>query len=89
MNAISKPLWVQIGLWGIKSRTGALGWFYSSIFGSLLLGGFATYYLASFTDTQIVISIFMGICFAIIFATSSLWYGLCIYWMDSNRAWGK
>jgi hypothetical protein len=89
MNTISKPFWVQIGLLGIKSRSGALGWFYSSIFGSLMLDGFTIYFLASFMETPLIISIFVGTSFAIIFATSSLWYGLCIHWMDSNEAWEK
>lgn len=69
----TRPAWVAIGLWKVRSRGAA--WLYFCISIALAVGGIAY----GFKDER-----FFG--FAIFFG-AALWYALAIRWMDRCEAW--
>jgi hypothetical protein len=72
-----RPAWVEIGLWGIKSR--GLAWAFVWI--SVALAVFPS-----------VIGIMRGdMRFTIcgLFLLAALWYVLCIQWMDEHGGWSE
>ena len=66
------PYWVYLGLWSIKTRKVALGYF----IGTLLL-----------MSIIVPASIYYNDYFYSIFAFVPLWYWLSIKWVDNNSTW--
>lgn len=86
---MKKPIWVEVGMLGIKTRSAALSWFYLSIFGSVLMAVTTFVCFTGMLQTSIVAGIIVGILLGAIFSLSTLWYWLCIKWMDENGGWLK
>jgi hypothetical protein len=71
----SMPLWVFLGLSSIETRKGALILFWSCFIFSIFCIPLA-YYLKDWS-------------WAAVMFPCSLWYWLCIKWVDKNHVWGK
>lgn len=69
------PLWVFLGLANINTRKGAM-WLFQACFLFSLASIPLSYYLDDWSWVA-----FMFPC--------SLWYWLCIRWMDNNAAWSR
>jgi hypothetical protein len=86
---MKKPFWVEIGLLGINSRSAACAWLYSSLAGSLLLIAVTFAALTSVLEITALPALAIGALVGGSFSLSSLWYWLCIKWMDENGGWLK
>jgi hypothetical protein len=86
---MNKPFWVEIGLLGIKSRSAAISWLFSSIAGTVLLAVITYFSFTSILESSHSTAIIFGLLGGAIFSLSSLWYWLCIKWMDNNGGWLK
>ena len=84
-----KPYWVQIGMLGIKTRAVAKIWLLASIVGSILFALLVVLVFKKVLDAPIMISILFGSSGAAVLFLSSLWYWLCIRWMDKHEGWQK
>lgn len=84
---MNKPFWVEIGLLGIKSRSAACAWLYSSLFGSFLAVVITYAALTSILQSSALTGFVIGVLIGGSFALSSLWYWLCIKWMDDHGGW--
>ncbi len=74
-NTEGFPFMVKLGLLGIQSRKAALAYFWFSNALSLVS------LIAGFMNPMFFIGLF--------FLFSSLWYWLCIKWVDRNARWDK
>ena len=70
---MSRPMWVELGLWGISSRAVALAFMWFSYL--VAIAGIAY----GFHDP-----VFFA---AAAFILAGLWYRSCIRWMDAHDAW--
>lgn len=86
---MNKPFWVEIGMLGIKSRGAALAWFYSSLAGSVLFAAMTFGAVTTILESSVALGITVGVLSGVLFALSSIWYRLCIKWMDDNGGWLK
>jgi hypothetical protein len=86
---MNKPFWVEIGLLGIKSRSAALSWLYSSVAGSILLAVITYFSFTTIMNSSQATGIVFGLLGGLSFSLSTLWYWLCIKWMDDNGGWLK
>ena len=69
------PLWVFLGLSSIETRKGALILFWSCFIFTIICIPLS-YYLKDWSWLAVMI-----LC--------SLWYWLCIRWVDKNHIWGQ
>ena len=68
-----RPIWVEVGLFGLSSRASAMAFFWLCVGLTLasLIGGF------------FFLPLFLGV----MFGFSALWYWLAIRWVDKNDRW--
>jgi cell shape-determining protein MreD len=86
---MSRPAWVEVGLFGIESRKKAMSWFVSSLVGAFLLFIVTVMVLSMMLDAPILVAILFGLILGGLVGLASLWYWLCIYWMDKNGGWSQ
>ncbi|XAM00314.1 hypothetical protein OT109_02780 [Phycisphaeraceae bacterium D3-23] len=68
-----RPLWVQVGLWGLPNRLSAWLFFWLSM--ALVVGG-------------LVLAFIQPLCLvSVLFAFSAWWYWACIRWVDQHQDW--
>ena len=72
-KTINMPLWVFLGLSSIETRKGALILFWSAFIFTIFCIPLS-YYLKDWSWAAVMFPI-------------SLWYWLCIKWVDKNHAW--
>jgi hypothetical protein len=85
---MNKPAWVELGLFGIKDRSKAMSWCISSLVVAGLLF-LITAILMTMIGFPVLISLGVGFFLGAIMSLASLWYWLCIQWMDQNNGWER
>jgi len=70
---IKRPLWVKVGLWGLRSRASAMAFFW------LALALAAAFVACGIIDRRLF--------FGGIFLFSAAWYYACIQWVDRHNDW--
>ena len=82
-----RPVWVQIGLLGVGSRRQAMGWYGGTMTGSIV--GLVAVFLALYVvlDFPLFISVLAAAVVHVGLSLASLWYWLCIRWMDEHDGW--
>jgi hypothetical protein len=86
---MSKPYWVQVGMLGIKTRAIAKTWLLTSVVVSILFTVVVIIIFKTYRGMPILLTLVFGLSGALILFLSSLWYWLCIKWMDKNDCWQK
>lgn len=66
------PYWVYLGLWGIKTRKVAMGYFIVALLLSAIIVPASIYYNDLFYSIFVVVPV---------------WYWLSIKWVDKNSTW--
>ena len=84
---MNKPVWVEVGLFGIETREKAMSWFISSLVGAVMLCILTVFFLAMMMETPLLVAIFFGLLVGGFIGLASLWYWLCISWMDKHGGW--
>ena len=84
---MNKPAWVELGLLGIETRKKAMSWFVSSLVGAVLLFILTVLFLGVMMETPLLLAILVGLIVGGFVGLASLWYWLCIYWMDKHGGW--
>ena len=74
---------------GIKTRATAKIWLLASIIGSILFALLVILVFKKVLDAPILISILFGSSGAAMLLLATLWYWLCIRWMDRHDGWQK
>jgi hypothetical protein len=88
-----RPLWVRVGLFGIRRRKVAMGWMYGGIalaivhavgFGWLVWGGLTVLGVAGGALMGgFLVGGFLGL------ILGSFWYLLAIQWADEHEGWSR
>lgn len=78
-NQPDQPLWVSLGLANISTRKGALTLFWACL-------AFATACIPLAYTGWVA---WIDWSWAAVMLLCSMWYWLCIRWMDRNAAWSK
>jgi len=86
---MNKPVWVEVGLFGIETRKKAMSWFVSSLIGAVVLSILTVFFLGMMLETPLFVAILFGLIVGGFIGLASLWYWLCIYWMDKNDGWSR
>jgi hypothetical protein len=84
-----RPLWVRVGLFGIRRRKVAMGWMYGSVALAIVLAvEFGWFVWDGFlTVLSVAGGVMMGGFLGLILA--SFWYLLAIQWADEHEGWAR
>ena len=85
--AARAPVWVRVGLFGVRTRAQAIGWLVASAVGAALLGVLVAVAVAIALGFGLVASIAAGVASAGTLSLAALWYWLALRWMDANDGW--
>jgi len=66
-----------------------MSWFVSSVIGAVVLCILTVFFLAMMMETPMLVAILFGLIVGGFIGLASLWYWLCIYWMDKNGGWSQ
>jgi hypothetical protein len=84
-----RPLLVQIGLAGIKTRRDAMIWLWLAIIAAIAMPALTIVVCVSIMGTKVVTGIAWGLILGGPLPFAAAWYRYCISWMDKNRGWEK
>jgi NADH:ubiquinone oxidoreductase subunit 3 (subunit A) len=84
---MNKPLWVKVGMIGIKSRSVAMRWLYAEMLLIIFAPIVIFTVLTSFKNAPLFPAITRSLSGTMIIVLTVLWYWFCIKWMDDNKGW--
>lgn len=82
---IKQPLWVELAFANIKTRRAAL----YLVYGCAIFSAYCFPWASYFGQSKLVYMLFLiqDWSWFVVCSISTLWYWLCIRWMDKNTAW--
>jgi hypothetical protein len=86
-KAAVAPVWVRVGLAGVRTRAQAIGWLVASAVGAALVGVLIAIATAVALGVGILASAAAGVASAAVCSLATLWYWLAVRWMDANDGW--
>ena len=82
-----KPVWVQLGLFMLRTREQAVSYLVAASVGAVLVFVGTIAVMTMVVGTPILNALGMAALVGGMLAVAALWYGLAIRWMDLHDQW--